>query len=536
LPTPSRSYIGSISDRLEGEIVKVEESVWSSEAVEFPFCVAALDVGSNAIRYTMAEFSGLQHYRELDFQRFSVRLGHDAFTSGTLSPAALDAAVACAARFRQRLDDLGIKRYRAVATSAVRESRNGSELVQRVRIESGIHLETITGSEEARLVWVAVRQRIDMDGRPWLLADLGGGSVELSVIDGEGIRASETHPFGTVRLLEDIASRTKDPTEFIHLLERYAARLKAPSIPETGVAGLIITGGNADSVADLVTGRQLTREVAQISARDLRALKERIAGLTVEERMRKLGLREDRADVILPAVMIFERVATLAHTDLVAIPRVGVKEGLLYDLVADYVEHRAHEGELDKLAYSGAMALGRRYRFEEAHALHVRELALSLFDQLVWLHQLGEGSRRRLSAAALLHDIGQFVSYRRHHKHSWYIVTHSELPGLSAEDTARVAMITRYHRRSEPREYHEGYGDLGSAGRDEVQKLAAILRIADALDREHQSHVRRVVATAKGRKVALTIDPAGDTALEQWALSKKSSLFERVFGLKLVLE
>jgi exopolyphosphatase/guanosine-5'-triphosphate,3'-diphosphate pyrophosphatase len=523
-------------------MAKLEQSVWATEPVSFPVCVAALDIGSNAIRYTLAEFTGLEHYRELETQRFSVRLGHDAFTTGTLTPAALDAAVQSAVNFRQRLDDLGIARYRAVATSAVRESRNGAELVARVRKESGIHLETITGSEEARLVSAAVRKRVDLVGRLWLLADLGGGSIELSVVNDSGILASETHPLGTVRLLEEISGRSDDQKGFINLLQRYAARLALPTEPDEPIAGTIITGGNAEALADLIAARggapsnRNGTTTAEFTVKDLRAMRDQLAGLTVKDRIRKLALREDRADVILPAAIVFERVTRLSGSDRILVPRVGVEEGLLYDLVTDFAEHRAHEGELDRLAHSGALSLGRRYRFAEPHALHVRELALSLFDQLQWLHELGEVSRRRLSSAALLHDIGQFVSYRKHHKHSWYIIANSELPGLSPEDTQRVALITRYHRRSEPKESHEEFAELDSDGKEEVQKLAAILRVADALDREHQGHVKRVLATQKGGKIVLALETGDDTSLEHWAFSKKSPLFKRVYGLELVLD
>jgi exopolyphosphatase/guanosine-5'-triphosphate,3'-diphosphate pyrophosphatase len=260
---------------------------------------------------------------------------------------------------------------------------------------------------------------------------------------------------------------------------------------------------------------------------------DRVAALSLEDRIRKLGLREDRADVIVPAAIIFDRITTLARTDRIVVPRVGVKDGVLYDLAADAAEHEAHESELDRVSFAGAIALGRRYRFDESHARHVRDLSLSLFDQLHELHRLGEVSRRRLSTGALLHDIGQFVSYRRHHKHSWYLVMNSELPGLSPDDIRLAALLARYHRRSEPKDGHEGFGELPNAMKTEVQKLTALLRVADALDREHHKHVRRIVATRRRNEVLLNLETAEDTALEQWALKNKSPLFEKVFGLKL---
>ncbi|MEX2583308.1 MAG: Ppx/GppA phosphatase family protein [Gemmatimonadota bacterium] len=497
---------------------------------------AALDVGSNAIRYYVVEFTAVDEFVELDSQRLPVRLGHDAFTAGKLSEASLRAAVSVAVQFRQRLDALGVSHHRAVATSAVRESRNGAELVDRIRRESGIRLETITGSEEARLVWLAVRRRFSFDRRPWILADLGGGSIEMSVVSEQGIHWSVSHPMGTVRLLEDLTGGIEPESDFRELLEHYTSRLTLPDGVERQVEGIIITGGNAEALADLIeTRRELDQGVSEIDRSELHSVLERLAAMSFHARVEKLALREDRADVIVQAAVIFERVAELAESDRIVVPRVGVKEGVLFDLVSDFAEHRAHETELDRATLSGALALGRHYRFDEKHARHVADLALSLFDQLESLHRLGEMSKRRLAAAALLHDIGQFVSYRRHHKHSWYLVTHADLPGLTQDDIRLVALITRYHRRSEPKQYHEGYGDLKQSEKLEVQKLSSILRIADALDREHQGRVKRVGTKVKGSRVALTLTADGPTLLEEWAMKKKAGLFESVFDVKLQL-
>lgn len=517
----------------ETTIATAEKALNDGAPAQFPIRVAALDVGSNAIRFAAAEFNDVESYTVLDSLRFAVRLGHDAFTTRSLSPDTLDAAVAAAVRFRQRLDDLGISHYRAVATSAVRESRNGGELVDRIRSESGIHLETITGTEEARLVWLAVHRRVLLDRRPWLLADLGGGSIELSIIDREGIRWSQSHPMGTVRMLEDLAGEEVDAASFRDLVARYAARLSLPEGSEREVEGIVITGGNAEALADLAQATIGAAGVSEMSRATLRSILDRLTAMSFRERIEKLGMREDRADVIVPAAIIFDRVAEIGGTERILVPRVGVRDGLLFDQVADYAQHGEHEGEIDRATLAGSIALGRRYRFDEAHARHVADLALALFDQLAPLHGLGESSRRRLAAGALLHDIGQFISYRRHHKHSWYLVANSDLPGLTDDDTRVIALVTRYHRRSEPRDVHEEFGALKDAEKIEVRKLAAILRVADALDREHRRRVRSVRATVKNARVVLHLDVAGHAALEEWAVRKKGPLFERVFGVKL---
>lgn len=502
--------------------------------------VAAIDVGSNAIRYVVAEVSDSGRYTEIESERIAVRLGTDVFTrERRFRPETIEAGTAALTRIRRRIDDLGISHYRAVATSAVRESRNGGELVERIRRESGIHLETISGSEEARLVWIAVGNRIDFGDARWLMVDLGGGSVEISVVDGGGILWSESHTLGSVRLLEafreeELSGSAKDYQE---LLERYTHALKVPrAVGEWRPTGTIATGGNIEALADLAGAPTDHRGVSRLRLSDLRAVIARLGELSVEQRIRKLGLREDRADVILPAAVVYERVAELVQAEEIFVPRVGVKEGLVLDLVDELTNEVAHSGRREHETHAAALTLGRRFQFDEVHGRQVATLSLELFDQLRELHGLKRRDRNLLMAGALLHDIGQYVSYRRHHKHSMYLIANSELPGMSPKDLQLVALLARYHRRSEPKSTHAEFEALRAEDQETVRKLAAILRVADALDREHVERVSGLHARIEDDVVMLELETRGTLTLEAWALRAKGRMFESVFGLPLEIE
>jgi len=243
-----------------------------------------------------------------------------------------------------------------------------------------------------------------------------------------------------------------------------------------------------------------------------------------------LGLREDRADVILPAAMVYFHLATMAGVDSVLVPGVGVKEGLLLDLADDLVSHSSHELRQEQQLAKAAISLGRRFMFDEAHGLQVARLALSLFEQLQALHGLEDADRRLLLAAAILHDIGGFISKKGHHKHYFYLISRSELPGLSPTDMLMVANIARYHRKNIPRPTHPEFMRLSEANRDRATRLAAILRIADALDRTHLQSVDGVEAEAGSEQVRLRLECNGDCLLERWALSQKKGLFEKIFA------
>lgn len=499
--------------------------------------LAAVDMGSNAIRFLAAEVDDKGRLTSLAEERVAVRLGHDVFLSGRLTAAAMDAAVAALASFRSRMDELGIASYRAVATSAVRESSNGAAFVDRVEAETGIALEVITGSEEARLVHLAVRSRVPLGTSQWILADLGGGSVEVSLVDRDGILWSESHTMGSVRLLEELAGSGESPGQFRRLLEEYAATLRVPSVARyRSPAGFIATGGNIETLATLAGEPSPIPGVDSIPLPRLRAIIETLSRLSYRQRVEELGLREDRADVILPAAMVYERLAVLSAAASILVPHVGIKEGVLLDLAESVADRRQRPRRLEEEAVTGAITLGRRYMFDEAHALHVARLASSLFDQLRPLHRLDDEDRRLLVAAALLHDIGAYISYKKHHKHSYYLISESELPSFTPAQIAVIANVARYHRKSEPSADHESYSALSPADRARVDRLAALLRLADALDREHQQRVADVRTEVGNGTVRLRLLGAGDLLLEQWSLRRKSGMLERVFGVALRTE
>jgi exopolyphosphatase / guanosine-5'-triphosphate,3'-diphosphate pyrophosphatase len=295
--------------------------------------VAAIDIGSNAVRFTAAERTAEGGLSRLDYQRAAVRLGHSAFVTGRLTEANLGAAVEAMVDFARRMDDLRVDRYRAVATSAVREAANGEDLVRRTREETGIEIDVIDGAEEARVVWVAVRDRIRLEG-VWLLVDLGGGSLEVSTIrDGE-LEHSESYPLGTVRLLErlDEGGGGSDGGGSGDAVDAAVAEVEGEiGIPAGGVSGMLATGGNIEALAELAEAESDGAGVERLSLEMLSSVMARVEALPLERRISDLELRPDRADVIVPAGRIYRRVAELAGVDEIVVPGVGVSDGILLE-------------------------------------------------------------------------------------------------------------------------------------------------------------------------------------------------------------
>lgn len=498
----------------------------------FPLRAACVDMGSNAIRFVVAEFASEREYVLLVNDRQPVRLGHGVYLSGRLDPHAMEAAVQAMVGFKAEMDRLGVVHARAVATSALRESSNRGDLIDAVHRETGLALEVISGSEEARLVHLAVASRVPLGDRKWLLVDVGGGSVEVSLVDQHGILWSESHTMGAVRLLEVLTESGEQPGRFLRLLEEYVATLRIPSASGgERVAGYVATGGNIEALAKLA-GEPDEVGVSTVPLERLRAVIEQLARLSFRQRVEQLGLREDRADVILPGALLYERLGLLAGVAEVLVPHVGIKDGVVLDLVARLSRRPDHRDRQDRETEAGALSLGRKYLFDEGHARQVARLALSLYDQLRALHGLGEADRRILHAAALLHDIGQFVSYRSHHKHSWYLISHSELAGFSYHEMQLVANVARYHRKGEPSGHHPTFTAFAPEERRRVRAASALLRIADALDREHRAKVRGVRVKMGPSELTLWLEGSGDLLLEGWSLKRKAQMFTSVFGRK----
>ena len=526
---------------------------------------AALDVGSNALRLRIIEASAPSRaaaqrvqlpllpieketptgWKELLSLRAPVRLGSEVFVTGRLAPASIGQACTALREFRQAMDAAGVDAYRATATSAVREASNGATLVERARREAGIELEVIEGVEEARLIQLAVVRRLQLEDRRAILVDVGGGSTELTFMDhGQSVFAMSL-PLGTVRLLETflrsaatvtLGAVDRGRTKLIgETIERALAEA-LPHLRNIKFEVMVGTGGSVETMADLCPSCASANLARGIDVPAMRTLIGRLSAMTTAERRDTYNLRPDRADTIVPAASIFLKAAEAFDVASIAVPGAGLKEGILEELVDKHFDVWDEEEEACRVL-DNCVRLGRRFQFDEPHGQLVSQMAAQLFDDLQPVHAFGPRERLLLQAAALLHDVGDFVRYDAHHKHSYYLIQHSDIMGLTPEERAIVANTARYHRKSVPDVSHSNFRDLSKESRGKVRGLAAILRIADALDREHRGKVQSVRAEIEQetRTLRVLITGADDRELEEWTVQHKSELLRDVFDLEVAL-
>lgn len=499
--------------------------------------LAAIDIGSNAIRMVIANVNREGELQMATSLREPVRLGQDVFTTGFISEETTERALEAFTRFKSQMDAQGVTLTRAVATSALREAHNREMFVDRIAQGTGIEISIIGGEEEARLVALAVNRRVNLKNKLALLIDIGGGSVEVTLTRDGDIAGVESFNMGTVRLLQRIRESGYLDTQAVQMMREYAEVAHVWLQRQIGDARIDIcvgTGGNVEALADLRRTLLGPRSDNTISAEDIDILVKKLSSLAYEERIQRLGLRPDRADVIIPAGVVLQTLLRQARVGTVVVPGVGLKDGLLLDMVPDLLENKKDLHRDQVLA--SALQLGRRYSFDEQHGYSTRRHALDLFDKMRDIHHLGDESRLLLEVAALLHDVGQFVNISGHHKHSQYLIAASPIVGLSEVQRLVVSNVARYHRKTPPSLRHEHYKMLQPKDRLVVTKLSAILRLADALDAEHGSKVTGVSIELKRPKLAIKLRGEGDLLLEKWSLSRKAALFEEVFGVKLSLE
>ena len=496
--------------------------------------IAAIDVGSNAMRMVVGRIVYDGKVEVIENLRLPVRLGQDAFTVGIVSEETAQQSVDAFTRFRKIADDHQVEKLRAVATSAMREIANSDLLIDRITRSTGIEIEIISGEEEARLIHLAVAQAVNLKNKHALLIDIGGGSVEVTLSQNGNILSTESYNMGTVRLLKKLSGEKKTAMPFHKLVREYAEAARHRIDREIGSKKIDIcigTGGNVEEMGKLRQKLFKRDSDHVITLAELDKLVETLSRMKVEERMRRLKLKPDRADVILPASIVLQMIAHEAQIKEVVIPNVGLKDGVLWDM-ADRQQESARVSPREQV-WTSALRLGEKYHFDAEHAKLVAHHAGRLFDQSHVLHNLDEENKLLLEIGALLHDIGHFVNTVDHNKHGYYILKASPLVGLSEAQQNIVANIMLYHRKSTPSLEDESFRALTPRDRLVVVKLSALMRLADGLDVSHTGRAKDIQLKREINTWKLKLHGEGDLMLERWTLEKRQKLFQDVFGVKL---
>jgi len=503
--------------------------------------LAAIDVGTNSIKLLVANLEEDGTLEVLLREKAMVRLGSETLRTGRLSPEAIEAGASTVEHFAKLAEGSGAKVVRAVATCAVREAANSDDFVAAVQKRTGVRVEVISGEEEARLINLALRSEFPARQDPLFLIDIGGGSTELVISDGSRVLLTESLPLGVVRLADQYGRNDPPSEKDVRAMKkaiRAVAKKAVEAVRKKGFKTCVGSSGTIQSLSLVHEAAVLGREPSPTGHRTLtrdglKKVNRLMRRTTEKEKLRIAGLDPRRRDIAVPGGVLLSWILKRTGAEAIVVGERGLREGLLLDFGARHGEAKVPASR-DMRARSVDRLL-RRGNAEVLHAAHVARLALELFDQTHALHQLTATEREWLQYGALLHDIGCYIGYAKHHRHSYYLITHGDLTGFSADEIEVLASLARYHKGGRPKESHENWRRLDPYLRVVVEKLAAILRIADGLDRSHRQIITDVSCRIRPRKIELEATARADCEPELDAARKKANLFERVFDRNVVV-
>jgi exopolyphosphatase/guanosine-5'-triphosphate,3'-diphosphate pyrophosphatase len=509
------------------------------------FRIAAIDVGSNSLHMAVAQADADGSITTLWRMKEMVGLGRISFPSRRLTREAIDRAVTTLARFQEAARSRGVEKILTVATSAVREAENGGDFLQRVRQELGMTIKVVSARDEAKLIYLGVRHAVDLDERPHFILDIGGGSVEFIVGDAHKPALLESRKLGAARMTAKFIHSDPIGRAELKALTAHYDRELAPVCRDVLALAPVAAIGTSGTLENLATmcaslsgkaDRDGPVEPGVLERPALAKLVNNLISSNSTARAAMHGLDDQRKDQVLAGALLMDEVFRRLGFSEIRVCRSALREGMLMEYLARHLPELRVRREVPDPRRRSVLDLARRSQWHEIHSEHVAMLCMKLFDCLRRLHGLTTEERELIEFGALLHDIGWHIAREDHHKHSQYLILNGDLKNFRPDEVAVIAGIARYHRKSDPSKRHEVYGRLSRRYRRTVRIGAALLRIADSLDRTHCSVITSLKCRIGKDRVDITLKGRGDAELEIWAARNKTRLFEKVFGRKVTFK
>ena len=505
--------------------------------------LAAIDIGTNSLHMIVVRVRADLSFEVIDREKEMVRLGAGGLDGRAITPEAMHAALLVLSKFRRLADSHGVDEIIAVATSATREAENGSEFLKKIVEETGIRARVISGTEEARLIHQAAAYGVGLTSDVAIVIDIGGGSVEITRGAGQHMEAGRSFKLGVIRLTERFIKSDplvpRDERKLNRFINAEVGKF-LDQIAKQGFDRVVGTSGTIQSIGAVAAAERGSSQGSlrnrRISAKQLRRARKQLVSRDLQERLKVPGLEPRRADLaVAGAILIDAIVRRLGAPDL-TLCDLSLREGLVLDYIARHRKEIAQADRYPDVRRRSVIELGERCNYWPEHAAQVAKLATMLFDQTRSVHGLTDREREWLEFAALLHDIGVHISYERHHKHSYYLIKNGDLRGFEPEEVEIIGLVARYHRQAAPKRRHEDYGDFKHKRRKTIRILAAMLRLAESLDRSHSQPVSGLELHDRGDDGLLQLRASGDAELELWAATRHAAEFERVLGKPLRVE
>jgi exopolyphosphatase / guanosine-5'-triphosphate,3'-diphosphate pyrophosphatase len=506
--------------------------------------IAAIDIGTNSVHMIVVQVRPDLSFEVIDREKEMVRLGAGGLDGRALTPEAMHAALQVLSKFRRLAESHKVDEVIAVATSATREAENGGEFLETVTQQTGIRPRVISGTEEARLIHLAAVYGVSVPGDVAVVIDIGGGSVEVTRGVGSAVELGRSFKLGVIRLTERFVKtdplEPRDERKLVRHIDaeiaKYLHQIARDGFERViGTSGTILSLGAVASAAEgLAPGAPLRNR--RFSAKQIHRVRKDLVALDLEKRLRVPGLEPRRADLAVAGAILVDEILRRLGASEITLCDLSLREGLVLDYISRHRKEIAQADRYPDVRRRSVFELADRCHYWPEHSQHVARLAIGLFDQTRAIHGLTDREREWLEYAAILHDVGVHISYEGHHKHSYYLVKNGDLRGFEPDEIEAIALVARYHRQATPKRKHEGFAALPRRIRRTVRTLAAILRLAESLDRSHAQTITGFELHDRGDDDLLQLRTSGDAELELWAAARHAAPFERLTGKPLRIE
>lgn len=505
-----------------------------------PRRIAAIDLGTNSFHALIVDIYPDGSFQLVDKLKEMVLLAEKGFTS-RLSDAAIVRAIDALKKINTLIDHQNSEHTIAYATSAIREAKNGGELIQRAIDEVGIKIIAIPGRVEAELIGMAIQHGVQLPDKPVLMVDIGGGSVEFIIGNQEKLYHLASKKIGIARMTAQFVEQDPISDKDIRKLRsHYEEELRdlAQAFATHRASVMVGSSGTLQNIGMMIArrknaGQSLSVNELEFSDKEFFELYDELIVMDRNERAKISELDDKRIDLIVPGLVLIHYLLTSFSIKKVKISSQALREGIILRYIKQEMKHIREFANYRDPRLRSVMELVKRYDWHEEHSRHVAWLCLKLFDVFRDALNLEENDKELLEYAAFMHDIGYFISLKKHHKHALYIIRNSKLLGFKEREIELMANIARYHRRSVPKTRHYFYNQLSKPEREKVKKLSALLRVADGLDRSHFQNVRNILVEKGDGVIKIYIDTETDPQLEIWGAMRKRELLEELLSTKI---
>lgn len=501
---------------------------------------AAIHVGSEQISVHIVEYTNLDDVKIIEQSYRQVMLGEETFKTGRISFGAVSEICELLKGYRRLLSEYGVRDYRLVATTAIREARNQPYIIDQIKVKTGLNVEVVDMPQEIFYKYVSLVKTANDQGLlnsedGMLFVDISSGGLGFTLYEDGNLRYQQNMHIGALRIKESFDKNQRDSAHFLQALSEYIGSTIEPVETEMrrhDVKRLVLSGSETKLLLKML-GKEQGR-VTFVSLSEFNNLYKQVSSLNLPQLITTFQLNENKAEIVLPAIVLYKQIVSLTNPEEIVVLSDQFADGVIIKHISEKTSHK-HKELIESQIISLCWEISKKYYYDPTHAAAVEKWAMLLFDKMGRIHGLGERHRRLLKVAAILHDIGKHVNLRRHYFYSYRLIISSDIVGFSKAERHVIANIAFYHSKGTPSDADTNFACLTPNQKVTVSKLSAIIRLADAIDRSHRQKVSQAEVALRGDELIITVTSREDMSLEGWTFADKAGFFEDVFGIKAIL-